>query len=113
MKRLIAAVSFAVLATPVLADSGKPYEQLDVDRALPNIAEKTVTPIEYPFGGSAPYEQLVVDRGLTERSVNRTQVASSGATRSDVGSDVEIVTNEAASDSSVWQDDHNFIAPAL
>jgi putative cardiolipin synthase len=32
MKRLIAAVSFALLATPALADS-KPYEQLDVDRA--------------------------------------------------------------------------------
>jgi hypothetical protein len=37
MKRLIAAVSFAVLATPALADS-KPYEQLDVDRALPQIS---------------------------------------------------------------------------
>ena len=55
----------------------------------------------HPVGGSAPYEQLVVDRGLTERSVNRTQVASSGATRSDAGSDVEIVTHEAASASSV------------
>jgi hypothetical protein len=43
MKRLIAAVSFAVLANPVLADNGKPFEQLDIDRALPNVAERTVT----------------------------------------------------------------------
>lgn len=55
MKRLIAAVSFAVLASPVLADAGKPFEQLDIDRALPNIAER----------------------------VERSLVASSGVTRSD------------------------------
>ena len=34
MKRLIAAVSFAVLATPVLADNGAPYEQTQFDRGL-------------------------------------------------------------------------------
>ena len=38
MKRLIAAVSFAVLATPAFAvEIGKPFEQLDLDRALPDI----------------------------------------------------------------------------
>ena len=36
MKRLIAAVSFAVLSTPALAQNAKPFEQLDLDRALPN-----------------------------------------------------------------------------
>jgi hypothetical protein len=35
MKRLIAAVSFAVLATPVLAT---PFEQTELDRALPEIS---------------------------------------------------------------------------
>ena len=81
MKRLIAAVSFAVLATPVLADNGKPFEQLDIDRALPNIAERTV-------------------------GVERSQVASSGNTRSDVE-----ISTEANAESS-WENDHNFIAPA-
>jgi hypothetical protein len=107
MKRLIAAVSFAVLATPVLADVGKPFEQLDLDRALPNIAERTVVGIEYPFGGSAPYEQLTVDRALPDIRVERSHLASSGATRSDV----EIATE--AKDVSPWANDHNFIAPAL
>lgn len=36
MKRYIAAVSFAVLAVPVFA-AGLPYEQNQVDRALPNL----------------------------------------------------------------------------
>lgn len=75
MKRLIAAVSFAVLATPVLAGAGKPFEQLDLDRALPDIR------------------------------VERSQVASSGPTRSDVGA-------TEAKDVSPWANDHNFIAPA-
>ena len=34
MKRLIAAVSFAVLAAPVLADNGAPYEKTQFDRGL-------------------------------------------------------------------------------
>jgi hypothetical protein len=34
MKRLIAAVSFAVIAAPVLADNGAPYEQTQFDRGL-------------------------------------------------------------------------------
>jgi hypothetical protein len=37
MKRLIALLALAILSVPALADSGKPYEQLDVDRALPNL----------------------------------------------------------------------------
>ena len=34
MKRLIAAVSFAVLAAPVFADNGAPFEQTQFDRGL-------------------------------------------------------------------------------
>jgi hypothetical protein len=77
MKRLIAAVSFALITAPAFSvEIGKPYEQVDVDRALPNISE------------------------------SRTQVAASGATRSDR----EIATDERGG--SVWAQDHNFIAPA-
>lgn len=106
MKRLIAAVSFAVLASPVLADAGKPFEQLDIDRALPNVPERTVSGVEYP--GSAPYEQLAVDRALPDLRLDqeRSQMASSGETRSDV----EIATE--ASTTSPWANDHSFISPA-
>jgi hypothetical protein len=111
MKRLIATLSFSVLATSVLADAGKPFEQLDLDRALPNVAERPATATEYPFGGSAPYEQLAVDRALPnlpeQRSQERSRVAVSGDTRSDV----EIATE--VSDESPWANDHNFIAPPL
>ena len=38
MKRIIAAVSFAVLAAPVFAaEVGAPFEQYQLDRVLPNI----------------------------------------------------------------------------
>lgn len=41
MKRLIAAVSFAVLAAPAFAvEVGLPYDQSLVDRALPQIPER-------------------------------------------------------------------------
>jgi len=110
MKRFIATLSFAALATAALADNGKPFEQLDLDRALPNIPERAATPAEYPFGGSAPYEQLAVDRALpniTEKSGERSQVAASGTTRSDA----ELSTEERGESS--WANDVHFIAPPL
>ena len=82
MKRIIAAVSFAVLATPVLADN-KPYEQLDVDRTLPTF---TVNQPE--------------------------RVASAGNTRSDVEISTEANRAEPVAAQSPWADDHHFIAPA-
>jgi hypothetical protein len=85
MKRLITAVSFALLATPALADNGKPYEQLDVDRALP------------------------------ELRIERAQVAVSGNTRSDVEISTEASagdTGVSARAEGPWANDHNFIAPA-
>jgi len=43
MKRIIAAVSLAVLAVPALAvELGKPYEELDVERALPSLRVENV-----------------------------------------------------------------------
>ena len=41
MKRILAAVSFAVLATPVFAvQVSAPYEDTQNDRALPNVQTK-------------------------------------------------------------------------
>jgi hypothetical protein len=39
MKRLIAAVSFAVIAAPAVAT---PFEQTELDRALPSLAQENV-----------------------------------------------------------------------
>jgi hypothetical protein len=112
MKRLIATLCFAVLATPVLADNGKPFEQLDLDRALPNIPESAETPTVYPFGGSAPYDQLAVDRALPDIGVKgepvRSHVAASGSTRSDVE-----LSTEQESIESPWANDMYFIAPPM
>lgn len=106
MKRLIATLSFAVLAAPAFADNGKPFEQLDLDRALPNIAEAAVRPTEYPFSGSAPYEQVEVDRMLPNLPMERSRVAASGNIRSDI----ELSTE--AGEESPWAKDYNFTAPA-
>ena len=45
MKYLIAAAAFAVLAVPVVAfgaDRGAPYEQIVIDRALPDVRNLVV-----------------------------------------------------------------------
>jgi hypothetical protein len=102
---IVAAVAaFAVLATPALAQVGKPYEQLDVNRALPNVAERTVDRVQ--DAGSAPYEQLNINRALPELRGERSQTASAGSIRSDL----EIATEASES---AFSDDHNFVAPAL
>jgi hypothetical protein len=45
MKRIIAAVSFAALAVPALAlEHGKPFEQTEVDRALPQVKDPAPAP---------------------------------------------------------------------
>jgi hypothetical protein len=90
MKRLIAAVSFAVLATPAFAETGKPFEQLDLDRALPQISFPTV-----------------------ESPTANTQVAAaSGATRSDASS-ADQAPESARTTESPWANDWNFIAPPM
>ena len=104
MKRSIAAVSLLVLATAVLAEHRKPFEQLDLDRALPSIAEPSDV-VSFVYDGSAPYEQVMVDRALPVLPVEPSQVAASGITRSDS----EIATDDAGE--SPWANDHNFIAP--
>src|SRR5499426_1490624 len=96
MKRLIAAVALSSLALSASAvEIGKPFEQLDLDRALPNIEFAPVQ--EYVAGKNAPFEQLVIDRALPNVA-SRADSASVGSTQSA---------------HSVWANDYNFIAPAL
>ena len=87
MKRLIAAVSFAVLAVPALAQNGKPFEQLDLDRALPEINIPAV-------------------------ESDRVHVAAaSGATLSDASPAAQPAGSTTTAESP-WANDWNFIAPA-
>jgi hypothetical protein len=110
MKRLIAAASFAVLASSAFAvEIGKPYEQVDIDRALPNIPERAPSETAYPLNGSAPYDQLAVDRALPDIVAgDRTRFA---ATAGETRSDAEIASEERPA-TSPWANDHNFVAPA-
>ena len=96
MKRLIAAVALSSLALSASAlEIGKPFEQLDLDRALPNIE---FAPVEaYVADLHAPYEQLVIDRTLPNVA-GHVEAASTGNTQAS---------------QSPWANDWNFIAPAL
>lgn len=113
MKRLIVATSlFAIVVAPaVAAEITPPYEELNVERTLPSIAETSGAP--YVPGRSAPFEQLTIDRALPvlPQGAPVTQAAedsSLSGTRSDVGfSGAEVVA------ASPWTRDYNFIAPAL
>ncbi len=107
MKRLILASALSAVAFSASAlEIGKPFEQLDLDRALPNIE---FAPVEqYVANSRAPFEQLAIDRALPNLPVNNTQFAEvAGSTKSDasVGGDT--------SAKSPWANDWNFIAPPL
>jgi hypothetical protein len=113
MKRVIAALYVTIASTAALAQTGKPFEQLDIDRALPNIPERTASTTVYPLGGSAPYEQLLVDRALPDIVVGeRTRLAAAPSeTRSDVEIAVDTAVQEETTESP-FANDWNFIAPA-
>jgi len=106
MKRFIAAVALSSVALSASAlEIGKPFEQLDLDRALPNIEFAPVG--EYVADSHAPYEQLVIDRALPNLGSKNAQfAAAAGSTRSDAS------TGEVSAESP-WANDWNFIAPPL
>ena len=105
MKRLITALSLSAVAFSASAlEIGKPFEQLDLDRALPNIEFAPVG--EYVVTSRAPFEQLVIDRTLPNLPSQNVQYAERDTgTKSDAYGHVEA--------SSSWANDQNFIAPAL
>jgi hypothetical protein len=90
MKRIIAAVSFAILAVPAFAaERGAPFEQTQLDRGFlaQSASGASMGSGASSAGGSrTPYEQLRVDRGDT-------------------------LPHEHAGRNPVWAQDFNFIAP--
>lgn len=102
MNRLILAASIA-MSTAAFADSGKPFEQTELERALPQI--EFAAPAPYVAGSNAPYEQVMIDRTLPNLPEKATQYAEV-----DRGSRVD-ASPEATE--SPWARDHNFIAPPL
>jgi hypothetical protein len=102
MKRLILAASIAI-TTAAFADNGKPFEQTELDRALPPVEFAAVAP--YVAGSNAPYEEVMIDRTLPNLPEKATQYAEvDRGTRVDASSEAT---------ESPWAKDHNFIAPPL
>ena len=107
MKRFIAAVSFAAVAASALAlEPRLPYEQIEIDRALPNVPEKSIAVRTSALG--MPYEQTAVDRTLPNIEPRRPlSGAASGGTRSERETATEV------SAAPVWANDPHFVAPPL
>jgi hypothetical protein len=111
MKRLIVAAALAALAVPAFAvETGKPFEQTELDRALPqiNVPAPAQSSVD---SASLPYEQAQVDRTLPTFDTSRVQfAAASGSTVSDASIATEAADAPQAS-KSPWANDWNFIAP--
>src|ERR1041384_3208821 len=101
MKRLIVAAALAALAVPAFAvETGKPFEQTELDRALPQITGPPPPQITAPApaqssvaSASLPYEQAEVDRMLPTFDTGRADSAV------------------ASGSQSPWANDQTFIAP--
>ena len=109
MKRLIAALSLSAVALSASAlEIGAPYEQLNVDRALPNIE---FAPVEaYVATSRAPYEQLSIDRALP--NINFPSSNLQFAESADAGTRIDAY-GHVESTESPFANDWNFIAPSL
>lgn len=107
MKRMITAVSFAVLAVPaVAAGTGAPFEQTELDRVLPKLEITVATPAPIDVA-SLPFKQTQFDRGLPPHGRESVRWAAVGG---NTVSDASIATDAKTGGS--WASDHNFIAPA-
>ena len=105
MKRTLAVLAISLFAVNANAiEVTAPFEQLNIDRALPNIE---FAPVEaYVADARAPFEQLAIDRALPNLRGQNIQFASTGGTSSDAS------VAEESTVGSPWANDHNFVAPA-
>jgi hypothetical protein len=102
MKRLIVAVALALSAAPTLADVGAPFDQNELDRALPALPEN-VAAYEPISRDRMPFDQTQLDRALPAPA-ERVQLAQIGG--------MSYKSVEETESGSPWATDHNFIAPA-
>lgn len=110
MKRLIVATSLsAIVAAPAFAvEISPPYEELNIERTLPQLGETSLPP--YVRGRSAPFEDSTLDRALPvlPQAAPMTEGSSLSGIRSNAGiGGAEVVAARP------WLNDNNFIAPAL
>jgi hypothetical protein len=104
MKRLALAIALALSTAPLLADNSAPFEQTQLDRALPALADNVAA--SEPISQHAmPYEQAQIDRALPELpgTSERVQVAQLGGTSYRSADEGDAVAH--------WTTDHNFLAP--
>jgi hypothetical protein len=110
MKRIIAALSFTLLAAPVFAaDIGAPYEQTVADMALPNVKDPAVTqsdtkPTLFGQPVGLPYEDTVAQMKLPDVK----DPVISGQNTVLAGPATPGASAEATG---VWANDPNFIDP--
>jgi hypothetical protein len=108
MKHLALAVALALCAVPALADDRAPFEQTQLDRALPSVPTTTVG-YETIANDRMPFEQSQLDRALVDMpgisTSERVQLAQLGGMSYKSGGD-------STEGESPWANDHNFIAPA-
>ena len=113
MKRLIVTAALAALAVPAFAvELGKPFEQTELDRTLPEV--NIPAPVQRSVDAtSLPYEQAQADRALPDLRVDRLRfAAANGSTVSDASIATE-AADASSSAKSPWANDWNFIAPPL
>jgi hypothetical protein len=105
MKRFAIAVAIALSAVPALAEQrDAPFEQTQLDRALPSLPETVATDYARIPSERMPFEQTQLDRGsIGDREVVLLAQVGSMSYKS-----VEQNDDSAAA----WENDHNFIAPA-
>jgi hypothetical protein len=85
---------------PALADTVAPFEQTELDRALPAVQENAGAYQRIP-AERMPFEQSELDRGVIGEP-EKVLLASLGNTP----------YRSAEGPESPWANDHNFIAPA-
>ncbi len=105
MKRLIVTVAIALFAAPALADVGAPFDQNELDRALPALSEN-VAAYEQISSDRMPFDQTQLDRALPTLpdTSERVQVAQIGGMSYKSVDESEV--------DSPWASDYHFIAPA-
>ena len=126
MRKLALNIGIAAIAVAFqganAAEFGPPYEQLDVDRALPNLAEQA--PAQKGAYGT-PFEDVELDRALPQFPERSPRAPSTrGAPHEDLNidrmwpsvSEPAIdggASGGATSAGSPWDDDPYFVAPPM